>query len=77
MATGQWGEAFTNSPFAAGLFIFTVVIFFWNTAGLLTGVRIRAGDRLRFWHGHGKALTITVLALLALNWIYRIIFGLD
>lgn len=77
MTQGEWQQAFTNSPFAAALFVFAAVVFLWNLIGLLSGHQLRFGPRLRFWSGRGKTVMVVLMVLLFANWIYRMIRGLS
>jgi hypothetical protein len=64
-------------PLAAALFLFTAIVFIWNLTGLISGLQIRTGPRLRLRPGRGKTLVAALLALALINWAYRILMGFD
>ncbi len=75
MAHGDWDAALTNSPFAAALFVVVALVFLWNVIALLAGVRLRPGQRLRFWQGRVLVVVLVLGGLVLANWGYRLAMG--
>lgn len=72
MGQGAWAEAFRQSPVGALLFPFACVLALWSGWRAL---RLRSGTtdslpHIRRW------IWVSVIALLAINWIYRLGAGL-
>ena len=76
MAGGDWAFAIHNCPLGCVVYILTAIIFAWNVSGLLLGVRITRGRRLRFGIIRARWIIGIVSVLVVLNWAYRLGFGL-
>lgn len=76
IAQGDWAFAVHNYPLACFVYILTVLVFAWNTTGLLLGVKITRGRFLRLTPCQFRWAIIIVTILFILNWAYRISLGL-
>ncbi len=76
MSAGEWTFALYNCPLACLLFITTEVLFAWNAAGLLMGLKLSRGRFLRLKPGRGLWVVLIISILLVLNWAYRLNLGL-
>jgi hypothetical protein len=74
IANGNWAFAVHNAPLACLVYVVTAVLFAWHLAGLITRLRLRSGlfhllkSRLVIW---------LMIAMVALNWAYRLGSGLE
>jgi len=69
MAAGRWWSALHTCPGGVWLFLATLLVFAWNAAGLVFGVRLIRGPWLRLGrHGGRWLIGLLVLVVLA-NWI--------
>lgn len=73
---GDWSFAFSNCPLAFLVYVAVVVMFLWNTIGLLSGVKIERGRFLHIDACHVHRFIVFVTTLFLLNWIYRLSLGL-
>ena len=73
---GMWNYALTDCPLGILLYGFTALVFAWNAAGLLFGVRLRRGR----WLSPGRRMKWfffwLFVALVLANWTYRLAVGL-
>ena len=76
MAHGDWAFALYNSPIACLLYVAVVLVFAWNAAGLLFGVKISRNRLLRLKAGRARWAIAIFSVLLTLNWAYRLGMGL-
>jgi hypothetical protein len=76
MANGQWAAVLHDCPLTILLYGFTVIIFAWNAAALLTGVKLERGAWLRLDGNRWLVLLGSFLMLALANWIYRLAIGL-
>lgn len=76
MAEGGWGFAFYNCPLACLTYVVAALVFTWNTAGLLLGVKVVRGRFLRLKPRRARWVIAVVIVLLILNWAYRLGLGL-
>lgn len=76
IAHGDWVYAIQNCPLACLLYIVVAVVFAWNMAGLILGVKIMRGRLLRLRPGTGGRAACFVGILVILNWAYRLSLGL-
>ncbi len=74
ISQGAWTFAVRNAPLAVILYAGMVAVFLWNTAGLVTGRIIRPGYLLT--RIPIKGYVIALIALLLVNWAYRLAMGL-
>ena len=76
MAGGDWSFALINCPLACLLYVGTAIVFAWNMAALLLGIRISRGRFLKRYIVPASWKFSAVGALLVLNWAYRLGLGL-
>jgi len=76
IAQGDWHFAVHNSPIACLLYIAAVIVFAWNTTGLLLGVKITRGKFLQLTPCQFRWAIIIITILFILNWAYRLFLGL-
>ena len=76
MSHGDWVSALYNSPIACLVYVAVVLVFAWNAAGLLLGVKISRNRFLRLKAGRARWGIAIFSVLLALNWAYRLGLGL-
>jgi len=76
MSHGDWASALYNSPMACLVYVTVVLVFAWNAAGLLLGVKISRNRFLRLKAGGARWAIAVFSVLLALNWAYRLGIGL-
>jgi len=76
IAEGEWTLALNNSPLACLMYIAVVLVFAWNVAGLLMGVKIARGQFMRLSPEMARLIIIILIILLILNWAYRLSLGL-
>ncbi len=77
MARGHWLTALADCPAVALLFFVVVAVFAWNAAAVVFGVNISRGPALRL---NGRRLfwvCVAILAIVMMNWFYRLAMGLD
>jgi len=73
---GDWAFALYNSPIACLVYVAVLVVFVWNAAGLLFGVKLSRNRFLRLKAGRARWGIAIFSVLLALNWVYRLGMGL-
>ena len=73
VAEGDWNFALFNAPLACLTYMATALLFAWHITALLIGVRIVSGlfHLLKSFHA-GRL----IVAMLVLNWVYRLGLGL-
>jgi len=73
IAEGDWGFAVNNAPLACLTYIATVLLFAWHITALLIRVRVVSGlfHLLKSFHAGWL-----IVAMLVLNWAYRLGLGL-
>jgi hypothetical protein len=76
MASGDWAFALRNCPLACVLYMGTAIVFAWNMAALLLGLRIARGRFLKLGRGLVPWMFGAISTLLVLNWAYRLVLGL-
>ena len=76
MSHGDWAFAMYNSPIACLVYVGLLVVFVWNAAGLLFGVKLSRNRFLRLKAGRARWGIAIFSVLLALNWVYRLGMGL-
>ena len=76
IAQGNWEFAFYNSPLACLLYLLAIVMFAWNTAALMLGVRLSLGRLFRIRRIQTRWLTLIISSIFLLNWGYRLSLGL-
>ena len=76
MCHGHWHDAWHQSPLAAVLFVTIAAIFAWNVVALAAGLVVKPGVRWRLDKRQRLWLAGVFSAILAANWLYRIIAGL-
>jgi hypothetical protein len=76
MAQGDWIFAMHNSPLACVLYLVAALVFAWNAAGLLLGVKIACGRFLKLSPGQTRWAGFFIIVMLFLNWGYRLSLGL-
>lgn len=76
MAGGDWSFVVQNCPLVWLVYFAVVIVFAWNTTGLLLGVKIIRGRYLRLRSGQGRWAIGLVSALFILNWVFRLSLGL-
>ena len=76
VSEGDWAFAVWNSPLTCLLFIIATLLFAWNAAGLLLGVKIVRGKIFRLKPVQARWAMVFGALLLFLNWGYRLYFGL-
>ncbi|MCP4669103.1 MAG: DUF2752 domain-containing protein [Deltaproteobacteria bacterium] len=76
MSGGDWAFAFRNCPLACLMYMGTAIVFAWNMAALLLGLRIARGRFLKLGRGLVPWFIGASSALLVLNWAYRLGLGL-
>ena len=76
MAGGDWSFVVQNCPLAWLVYFAFVIVFAWNTTGLLLGVKIIRGRYLRLRSGQGRWAIGLVSVLFILNWAFRLSLGL-
>lgn len=77
MGHGNWGEALVNSPFACGLYLAMLGCMAVNASALMFRVRIIPGTGFRWSLRTWCTIGVVTLALLLVNWVYRIVLGFD
>jgi hypothetical protein len=77
MASGDLTFAVTNCPLACLAYFGTVLMFAWNMAALVLGVRISRGRSLQMGRGRARWMFCIISALFVLNWAYRLCLGLQ
>lgn len=73
MAAGDPGLALGNCPLACLLYVVTMLVFAFNTAGLITGIRLYPAKQITTVR---PGTIFLGFILLAINWNYRILTGL-
>ena len=73
MAHGDWGSGLANAPLSGVLLSAAVLALIWHGAGLLLGVRISLGPRLR---PAASSLPGLLIFMILANWLYRLALGL-
>ena len=76
MAEGNWGFAVNNCPLCCLIYVLSILVFAWNMAALVLGIRITRGRFLQCRSYGVKWVTGIAGILLILNWVYRLSFGL-
>lgn len=76
MASGDWAHTFYQCPLGCILFVFCILVFAFNLAGLLAGVKLFAPKVFKIKKGQGKYLTAMISLLFIANWGYRLLEGL-
>lgn len=76
LAHGMWNYALTDCPLGILLYGVTALVFAWNAAGLLFGVKIHRGRWLCPGRRVGWFLFGLFVALTLANWLYRLALGL-
>lgn len=76
MAAGDWGVAFQTAPLGCLIYLACLCLLVWNAAALLLGIRLSPGRYLRPGRRQKQWLIAFVVALLLLNWVYRLASGL-
>jgi hypothetical protein len=76
MSQGAWSEALLDYPLVGLLYVLIVCVFIWNTAGLLGGIIISRGTKLRLDRRHTGWIIALIFMLFLINWVYRLNMGL-
>ena len=75
VAHGMWKHALTDCPLGILLYGVTALLFAWNAAGLLFGVKLHRGRWLRPGKRGGWVLFGLFVVLTLANWSYRLVLG--
>ena len=70
-------RAVQNCPLAYLVYLAALLVFAWNTIGLLLGLKITRGRLLRLRPGQGRGIIGFGSALVIMNWVYRLALGLQ
>ena len=77
MSHGAWSEALLGYPLVGLLYVLIVCVFIWNTAGLLGGIIISRGTKLRLGPKQAGWIMALIFMLFLINWVYRLSMGLS
>jgi hypothetical protein len=72
LAHGDWGSGLAEAPLSGVLLMAAALALLWHGAGLLFGVRLSLGPRLK---GVGSRLPGLLILIVLANWFYRLALG--
>ena len=76
ISAGDWVYATINCPLSWPLYAALVGVFAWNAGHMLLGIKTTRPSILRLNRVRANRAIGIVIALVLLNWIYRLSFGL-
>jgi len=76
ISTGNWIYATVNCPLAWLFYAALVGVFAWNAGSILVGTKPTSRNMLRLNRVRTNRAIGIVVALVLLNWLYRLSFGL-
>ncbi len=76
MAHGRWQTVLQDCPLAMLLYALVALIFAWNAAALIFGVRLELGRPARLSAKRARWLLWLAGFLIIANWLYRLGLGL-
>jgi hypothetical protein len=77
IARGRAEDAVRDAPASVLLFAGVALVLAWNLAGLVLRRRLRPGPRLTPGPRTGRVLIAAAAGVLAANWIWRLVHGLQ
>jgi hypothetical protein len=77
ISAGDWTYATINCPLAWPVYGALVLVFAWNAAGLLFGIKIMRGPALRLSSQQKRWALVLISVLVLLNWVYRLLMHLQ
>jgi hypothetical protein len=76
ISAGDWVYATVNCPLSWPLYAALVGVFAWNAGHMLLGIKTTRPSILRLNRVRANRVAGITIALVMLNWIYRLSFGL-